>query len=98
MGGKNREIILRPQAQKDLDALRPKSPQTIEEILTKIELLFEFPEMGPRMDRAYQGYRQILCGNYRIIYEIISLHRIEIAYIRHCSRQLGLRLLNSARD
>jgi plasmid stabilization system protein ParE len=47
--------------------------------------------MGPRMDLAYQGYRQVLCGNYRIIYELISVKRIEVAYIRHLSRQIGLR-------
>jgi len=92
MGGKSKEIILRPQAQQDLDAIRLKYPQVTEDILSKIELLLEFPEMGPRMDRAYQGFRQILCGSYRIIYEVSS-QRIEIAYIRHCSRQMALRLL-----
>ncbi|MCE9623924.1 MAG: type II toxin-antitoxin system RelE/ParE family toxin [Deltaproteobacteria bacterium] len=88
---KNSSIILRPQAQKDLDSIRKISPQAFEDLLEKMDLLSEFPEMGPRMDRAYQGYRQVLCGNYRIVYELISVKRIEVAYIRHLSRQMGLR-------
>ncbi len=93
MAEKNKALILRPQAQRDLDAIRKITPQAVEDILEKIELLSEFPEMGPRMDQAYQGYRQILCGNYRIIYELYSSQRIEIAYVRHLSRQMGLRIV-----
>lgn len=92
---KNKILLLRPQAQKDLDAIAKQSPQIFKEILSKIEFLLEFPEMGPRMELAYQGYRQILCGNYRVIYEITSSQQIEVAYIRHCARQLGLRIIES---
>ncbi|MBI2337349.1 MAG: type II toxin-antitoxin system RelE/ParE family toxin [Deltaproteobacteria bacterium] len=90
---KNRVLFLRPQAQADLDAIRKYSSKNFYEIIDKIEYLKEFPEMGPAMDRAYQGFRQVLCREYRIIYETISDERIEIAYIRHCSRQTGLRLI-----
>ncbi|GEM_PF-1975743 len=93
MAQKNKVIILRPQAQQDLDQIRKLSIHIADEIIQKMELLMEFPEMGPAMDQAYQGFRQLLCGNYRIIYEVISETRIEVAYIRHCSRQLGLRLI-----
>ncbi len=94
MAEKNRRVHLRPQAQRDLDAIQRLSPKIFEEILYKIELLADFPEMGPAMDQAYQGFRQLLCGNYRIIYEVMSSNRVEVAYVRHCSRQLGLRLLS----
>lgn len=95
MAEKNRSIVLRPQAQKNLDTLQKTSPRIFDELLKKIELLKEYPYLGPAMDRAYQGYRQVLCENFRIIYEIKSEQKIEIAYIRHCSRQLGLRLLDA---
>jgi hypothetical protein len=45
------------------------------------------------MDGAFQGYRQLRCGNYWIIYEITHSARIETAYIHHRSRQMGLRLV-----
>ncbi len=93
MAAKNKKVFLRPLAQRDLDAIFKISPRSGNEILRKIELLTEFPELGPAMTRAFQGFRQVLCGNYRIIYEIISETRIEVAYIRHCSRQSGLRLI-----
>ena len=85
MAEKNLELMFRPQAQRDLDEVKKRLPRTWEEILKKIELIKEFPEMGPKMDQVFYGFRQILCGNYRIIYEIISDTQIEIAYVRHCS-------------
>lgn len=94
MAVKNRRVILLPQAQQVLDPIKASLPRIAEDILHKIELLIDFPEIGPAMDQAYQGYRQLLCGHYRIVYEIVSEGRIEIAYVRHCARQLGLRLMN----
>lgn len=94
MAVKNKRIVLLPQAQQDLDDIKTFSSRIVEEILRKIELLLDFPELGPAMDQAYQGYRQLLCGHYRIVYEIVSESRIEIAYVRHGARQLGLRLVN----
>lgn len=88
-----RKIFLRPQAQEDLDSITPSSLSAKEEIFRKMGLLVEFPEMGAAMDKAYQGYRQVLCGHYRIIYEIMNEQRIEVAYVRHCSRQLALRVI-----
>ncbi len=94
MAGKNRAIILLPQAQRDLDNIRKASPQAAEDILSKIGLLEAYPELGPRMDQAFDGYRQLVQGKYRIIYEVISPLRLEIAYLRHSSRQLGLRIVS----
>jgi plasmid stabilization system protein ParE len=91
---KNRVVILRPRAQMDLDAISERYPQKVmEQLIDKIKLLYTFPMIGPTMDKAYTGYRSLLCGKYRIIYEIISDTRIEVAYIRHCSRQFGLRVV-----
>ena len=83
-----------PRAEKDFLAL---APALQDEILHKVELLTQFPEMGPKMERAFQGYRFLLAGkkNYRIIYRIKTPTLVEIAYIRHCRRQIGLRPIQS---
>ncbi|KAB2835910.1 type II toxin-antitoxin system RelE/ParE family toxin [bacterium] len=85
-------VKLLPRAQKDLAAL-PEPLQ--DEVLEKIELLAKFPEMGPPMERAFQGFRFLLAGRglYRIVYSLKTPKQVEIAYIRHCRRQIGLRLL-----
>ena len=73
-------------------------PETIQEdVLKKIKLLQEFPQMGVAMDRAYAGYRCVLAGKkqYRIVYRILNSKNLEISYIRHCRRQMGLRILSS---
>lgn len=88
------EIKFLPRAEKELLAL-PHALQ--DEILHKIELLQKFPEMGTRMDRAFEGYRFILAGKnrYRIIYKIKTADLVEVAYLRHCRRQIGLRLIKN---
>jgi plasmid stabilization system protein ParE len=82
-----------PRAEKDLLAL---PPDLQDEILSKIEVLQEFPQIGPRMERVFSQYRYILAGKnrYRIIYKIIPSGKVQIAYIRHCRRQLGLRVVH----
>ena len=83
---------LLPRAQKELEAL-PFAVQ--DQIIAKLELLRDFPEMGPAMFDAFQGYRALLAAKntYRIIYRIVSDDLIEVAYVRHCARQTRLRLI-----
>jgi plasmid stabilization system protein ParE len=86
-----RKVKLLPRAAKELEAL----PTTIQDqILSKLELLRDFPEMGPAMFDAFQGYRALLAARntYRIIYRLVSEDEIEVAYIRHCARQTRLRV------
>ena len=61
-----------------------------ERILAKVELLTEFPRMGPAMDGAYEGFRQLVVGRYRVVYQV-ELDLVKIAYVRHGARQLHLR-------
>lgn len=46
---------------------------------------------------AFEGYRALLAARnrYRIIYRIVAENLIEVAYIRHCARQIGLRIIRS---
>ena len=85
-----RKINLLPQAEKGLSTL---SAQMQDQIIAKLELLYDFPELGPAMIDAFQGYRALLAARntYRIIYRIVSNDLIEIAYIRHSTRQTRLR-------
>lgn len=60
-------------------------------------MLREFPEMGAPMFDAFQGYRAMLAARnkYRIVYRIVADDLVEIAYIRYCARQTGLRIVRT---
>lgn len=89
-----RRVKLLPRAEKELEAL----PLTIQDqIIAKLELLRDFPEMGPAMFEAFRGYRALLAArnSYRIVYRTVSDDLIEVAYIRHCARQTRVRLIRA---
>lgn len=87
-----RKVKLLPRSQKELEAFPPAIQ---DQIVAKLELLRDFPEMGAAMFDAFQGYRAILAAknNYRIVYRVISNDLVEVAYIRHCARQMRPRLI-----
>ena len=80
-----RKIFLLPQAQEDLDAIR--NP-LFTEIIKRLEILREYSYWGSAMDGPFLGYRSFVIGLFRVIYKIVSDELIEIASIRHCSRNL----------
>ena len=88
------KVKLLPRAEKELQAL-PSAIQ--DQIISKLELLRDFPELGPAMFDAFQGYRALLAARntYRVIYRIVSDNLIEVVYIRHCARQTRLRLIRN---
>jgi plasmid stabilization system protein ParE len=62
----------------------------IEDIISKIELLVDYPNLGrvvPELNIEY--YREIIIGNYRIIYKT-SQDNIFILTIRHSRRLFDL--------
>ena len=87
-----RKVKLLPRAQKELEAF-PLAIQ--DQILAKLDLLGDFPEIGAAMFDAFQGYRALLAAKntYRIVYRMVSDDLVEVAYIRHCARQMRLRLI-----
>jgi len=87
-----RKVKLLPRAQKELEAF-PLAIQ--DQIIAKLELLPDFPEIGAAMFDAFQGYRALLAAKntYRIVYRMVSDDLAEVAYIRHCARQMRLRLI-----
>jgi len=62
-----RRVRLLPRAEKELAALPPAIQG---QIITKLELLRDFPEMGAAMFDAFAGYRSLLTARntYRVIY------------------------------
>jgi plasmid stabilization system protein ParE len=80
-----RKIHLLPQAVEDLDEIR--DPQ-FSEVVARIQLLREFPSLGPVMDGFYLGYRCLTVGLFRVIYQVASKGDVEVAYIRHGRREL----------
>ncbi len=92
-----RRVELLPRADAELAAL---PPAVQDQIIAKLELLRDFPEMGAAMFDAFEGYRALLAcrRRYRIIYRVASADRVEIAYIRHVARQTSLRLVRGGED
>jgi mRNA-degrading endonuclease RelE of RelBE toxin-antitoxin system len=76
-----------PRAEKELQAL-PSATQ--DQIINKLELLRDFPELGPAMFDAFQGYRALLAARntYRVIYRIVSDNLIEVVYTRVTAKTL----------
>jgi len=72
-----RKVKLLPRAQRELEAL-PSATQ--DQIVAKLDLLRDFPELGVAMFDAFRGYRALLAARntYRIIYRIVSDDLLEI--------------------
>ena len=90
----DRKVKLLPRAVKELEAL----PSPIQDqIINKLELLGEFPFMGPALFDAFEGYRALLVAKnrYRVIYRIVSDDTVEIVYVRRCPRQTHLRVIRT---
>ena len=90
----SRRVELLPRADRELAAL-PEAVQN--QIIAKLEMLREFPELGAPMFDAFEGYRAPLAArrSYRIVYRILSSNLVEVAYIRHRRRQTSLRLVRN---
>lgn len=80
-----RKIRIVRQAAEDLDDVY--EPQ-YSHVLAKIQLLKEFPSLGPALDGNLLGYRCLAVDIFRVIYRILGPDLIEVAYIRHGRRQL----------
>ena len=90
-------VMLLASAKRDLDALftyikddlhsEIAARNTVAKILSRIQLLANFPEMGPNLSIAHQsltGYRYLVADNYLIVYKIVSaqVQVVNIPYAR----------------
>ena len=70
-------------------ALLKLPSKTQREILRRVGQLALFPFLGPPLARRWAKYRQLLAGDYRIIYQVSAEgDTVVIVYLRHQRRKL----------
>ena len=84
MSLKPRKLLLLPDAEEEL---RRIDDPLYSEISGRLQLPRQFPMLGSPMSPPFQNWRSIPVGVFRIIYRILP-RGIEVAYIRHCKREL----------
>ncbi len=63
----------------------------INKIFKKIELLYEHPKMGKKVQEFNNdSIRELIQGKYRIVYRIVSDELVEVLRILHGSRLMDL--------
>lgn len=91
------EIIWSPGSIRDIEAIAGYIARNslqyanaqVETFFERASILEKFPLIGrPVPELQSDSIRQILCGHYRIIYEILEQNRIGILTIHHQSRLL----------
>ena len=52
------------------------------------------------MRDAFEGYRSLLVANrrYRVVYRLLGDDHVEVAYIRHSARQVGVRIVRGKEE
>lgn len=74
--------------QTELDLEEIREPLT-SQILAKINVLAQFPHLGPVIDGEYTEFRILSVGIARVIYTLTEQGDIEISYIRHERRDIS---------
>lgn len=77
------KIVLRPQAQRQLDEIYEP---VLARVVRRLRLLETFPEMGAPMLGPFAGYRSTVVDMVRIVYRLRPRKILEIAYLRDCRR------------
>lgn len=77
------KIVLRPQAQADLDQIYDP---VLARVLRRLRYLERFPELGAPMMGPFVGYRSTVVEMFRIVYRLRPRGIVEIAYVRDCRR------------
>ena len=61
----------------------------IQRIFSRIEILYKYPESGRMVPEIGDvSIRELISGNYRIIYHIVNEKRIDILTVHHSRRLL----------
>lgn len=60
---------------------------TVSELFESVDILENYPKAGVRVYEFDNEFiRQIIKGNYRIVYQIIDDYRIDILTVHNCAR------------
>jgi plasmid stabilization system protein ParE len=79
------KVYLLPQAVRDLDEV---NEPLFSQIISRINLLREYPSLGPSMEGPFKEYRVLTVDIFRVIYRVLDSSTVQIAYIRHIKRQI----------
>lgn len=82
--GKIRRLYLSPEAYEDFQSI---TEPLRAKVLRRLRMLRQFPKMGKQMPGEFVGLRATTVELFRIFYRVTD-RGVEIAYIRHCKRQL----------
>ena len=82
--GKIRRLYLSPEAYEDFQLI---TEPLRARVLRRLRMLKQFPKMGKSMPGEFAGFRATTVELFRIFYRVTD-RGVEVAYIRHCKRQL----------
>jgi plasmid stabilization system protein ParE len=82
------KVALLPQAERDLDEI---FDPLLSRVLSRIQALGDYPELGAPMGGAYGEYRSTVVEFFRIVYRLRPDEVVEITFIRDCRRRLPKR-------
>lgn len=77
-------VVLLPQAQVDLDEILEP---LLGRIARRLQVLKEYPELGPPMSGPFADYRSTVVEMFRVVYRLLPRGDIEVAYVRDCRRR-----------
>jgi plasmid stabilization system protein ParE len=78
------KLFLSFQAADDLENIQ-EPLQT--EIVKRLQLLRQFPNLGSLVPAEFPGVRATTVGMFRIFYRV-TLRGVEVIFIRHCKRRV----------
>ncbi len=92
------EIIWTDQAIQDLndigdyiakDSVR-YAELTVSKLFDSPNILVDYPLLGKIVpELSNPSIRELICGNYRIVYRVVNYERIDILTVHNCSRMVG---------
>jgi toxin ParE1/3/4 len=63
---------------------------TVEKLFNSVDILEEYPHAGKMVPEfEEESLRELIGGNYRIVYQIIDEFRIDILTVHNCARLIG---------
>jgi len=69
--------------------------RTVEKLYSRVNILKEYPSSGRKLIEISKNYRELVEGNYRLIYKITSSDLIHIITVFHTARHLRPKNLSS---
>ena len=63
---------------------------TVEKLFTSVDILEHYPKIGKIVPEFQDELiRELIMGNFRIVYQIVNDERVDIITVNHCARLIG---------